>query len=224
MIYLSLLELSPRSRQVQAELANPYEMHRTLSKAFTDSREDGKSAEDGGEGVWEAARCLFRVDEAAASPHLRVLVQSRVRPDWDGLTVRPDYLAAAPCVKTWEPAFRVGQTLAFRLRANPTKKEDGRNSGRKNGRRLPLLTEADRLTWLARKAETGGFGLLRTIVTDDDPVLCKTTAGHGATLNAVRFDGILRVRDPEAFTRTVENGLGSAKAFGFGLLSVATAK
>lgn len=214
MIYLSLLELSPRSRQAQAELANPYEMHRTLSKAF---------AELGGESAWATARCLFRVDQDGTAPRPRVLVQSRVRPDWGRLTVRPDYLVAPPCVKTWEPAFRAGQTLAFRLRANPTKKEDGRNNDRKNGRRVPLLTETDRLAWLARKAQASGFGLARAIVTDGDPVLCKTTAGHGTTLNAVRFDGVLVVRDPEVFARTVEAGIGSAKAFGFGLLSLARA-
>jgi CRISPR system Cascade subunit CasE len=144
MIYLSLLELSPRSRQAQAEIANPYEMHRTLSKAFSGGSVEGQAAEVGAADTWEAARCLFRVDVSVASPNPRVLIQSRVRPEWDRLTVRPDYLAAAPWVKTWEPTFRAGQTLSFRLRANPTKKEDTRNNGKKNGRRVPSRAAAGR--------------------------------------------------------------------------------
>jgi len=34
MIHLSLLILNPRSRQIQAELRDPYQMHRTISRAF----------------------------------------------------------------------------------------------------------------------------------------------------------------------------------------------
>jgi CRISPR system Cascade subunit CasE len=41
---------------------------------------------------------------------------------------------------------------------------------------------------------------------------------------AVVFDGLLRVTDTGAFTETLVHGLGSAKAFGFGLLSIAPIK
>ncbi len=220
MIYLSLLELSPRSRQVQAELRKPYEMHRTLSKAFVNDP-DGKAAEIETGDNWESARCLFRVDEIASSPEPRLLVQSRVRPEWERLTVKADYLAAPPCVKAWSPTFRTGQVLAFRLRANPTIKEDSRKNGKKNGRRIPLLTETDRLAWLARKAQIGGFGLSRVVARQEDPLECRTAGGCATTLNAVRFDGMLVVRDPAAFMQALEAGIGSGKAFGFGLLSVA---
>ena len=36
-MYLSRLILNPRSRQVRNELADPYEMHRTVCKAFPDA-------------------------------------------------------------------------------------------------------------------------------------------------------------------------------------------
>lgn len=39
--------------------------------------------------------------------------------------------------------------------------------------------------------------------------------------SAARFDGTLAVADAEAFARAVENGIGKARGFGFGLLSVA---
>ena len=38
------------------------------------------------------------------------------------------------------------------------------------------------------------------------------------TLHAVDIKGILTVTDPQLFHSTVRNGVGSAKAFGFGML------
>jgi CRISPR system Cascade subunit CasE len=37
----------------------------------------------------------------------------------------------------------------------------------------------------------------------------------------VEFDGVLKVTDSEAFGRALSSGIGPAKGFGFGLLSVA---
>ena len=36
-MYLSRLILNPRHRRVQREVANPYEMHRSLMRAFPDN-------------------------------------------------------------------------------------------------------------------------------------------------------------------------------------------
>jgi CRISPR system Cascade subunit CasE len=38
---------------------------------------------------------------------------------------------------------------------------------------------------------------------------------------AVRYDGLLEVTDPVKFLETLRAGIGSAKGFGFGLLSLA---
>ena len=40
----------------------------------------------------------------------------------------------------------------------------------------------------------------------------------------VRFNGLLQVTDPEKLMQAVRNGIGPAKAFGFGLLSLARAE
>lgn len=44
---------------------------------------------------------------------------------------------------------------------------------------------------------------------------------HETTHLAVRFDGLLRITDANAFRETLACGIGPGKAFGFGLLSVA---
>ena len=38
--------------------------------------------------------------------------------------------------------------------------------------------------------------------------------------HGVRFDGVLRVIEPERFIEGCFNGIGPSKAFGFGLLSI----
>ncbi len=51
-----------------------------------------------------------------------------------------------------------------------------------------------------------------------------TITGYGTDFDpttVVRFDGVLEVTDPAALAAAVRDGLGSAKAFGFGLLSLA---
>ena len=201
-LYLSQLVLDPRSRQVQSELRDPYQMHRTLSKAFGDDAE-----------LYEQARCLFRVDEAQDGPATWVLVQSRVAPDWALLQVSDGYLVSPVKMKEVDPALGAGQRLAFRLRANPTVKRDGK--------RLGLYREEDQLEWLNRKAGTSGFRLLSVLVRDVDKAKTSLSEGREGCFANATFEGVLEVTDPSAFRLALENGIGSAKGFGFGLLSIA---
>ncbi len=93
-MYLSRLILNPLSRQVQQEIANPYQMHRTILHAFPqDLRANGE-------------RVLFRVDALPRTGQLHLLVQSQGKPDWTWLASRDGrrpYLAASdrpnPAVK-----------------------------------------------------------------------------------------------------------------------------
>lgn len=199
MLYLSRLALNPRCRQVRSELFNPYEMHRTLSKAFGDAP-----------GIWESARCLFRVEE---SPDLRLLVQSHIPADWARLSVPGDYMADRPAAKEFSPAFTPGQRLAFRLRANPTVRRDGRRQG--------LYQESEQLAWLTRKSERGGFRLCSAVARGAEKITCRTASGEAATFSAVMFDGVLRVTEPDALRAAIEGGVGAGKGIGFGLLSLA---
>ena len=122
---------------------------------------------------------------------------------------------------------------AFQLRANPTKKvinpdkpksvgPDGRIHRNQNSRRVPLRQPADLAAWFDRKASAGGFAVepdtLRIIPEGQD--YFNRGRQHGAHAS-VEFRGTLRVTDPAKFHETFSNGLGSAKAFGFGLLVIA---
>ncbi|MCE7988327.1 MAG: type I-E CRISPR-associated protein Cas6/Cse3/CasE [Caldilinea sp. CFX5] len=232
-MYLSRLILNQRSRQVQRELANPYEMHRTLSRALPDQAVHLRRDQAG------AAGLLYRVDVHPQSGQLALLVQSQARPDWSFLTsvgIDPErnhsYLLAAdpwqaeenPAVKAVELHFVTGQQLHFRLRANPTKRLSA-GTGHK-GKRVGLYTLDEQITWLQRKAERGGCRLLQVQSSRDEKIkvegaISRDEERHKVELFAVQFDGQMQITEPEQFRMMIHQGIGSGKAFGFGLLSVA---
>jgi CRISPR system Cascade subunit CasE len=216
-MHLSRLVLNPYAPQKRRDLADLYLLHRTLARAFP-------AAVAGGPG-----RVLFRVDPEPASGAAAVLVQSEKEPDWGAL---PEGYAASVESKPFAPAFVAGQRLAFRLRASPSKKvgttsKADRQAGKpkNNGRRVGLLTEDEQRAWLARKAEAGGFQVLDVAVTRERPAggnfLRVGKPDHELTLVVVRFDGLRAVVGPDRFLQTLREGVGAAKGFGFGLLSLA---
>jgi CRISPR system Cascade subunit CasE len=190
---------------------------------------------------------LFRIDPQAGGSPI-IIVQSAIKPDWSYAFQNADYLLAAkPEVKTFGPIFEKGQNLKFRLLANPVRRasknsvgSDGKPLDEKwKGKRVPV--PADQLyQWLSRKGGSGGFLIIKESMniqpgyiyfnkpekkkpdqkpekeSEDEEKEKKSTR-----LFSVRYDGILEVTDSEKFRATIIKGIGPAKAFGFGLLSVA---
>jgi CRISPR system Cascade subunit CasE len=213
-MYLSKLILDPRSRRVQREVAEPYQMHRSLMRAFPDDLKEGDE------------RVLFRL-EPGRNGSLVLLVQSWGFPDWSWLSAPEagSYLLPVaepnPAVKAFDLALAPGQILAFRLRANPTVK---RRFNEKDHKRVGIYDEQEQLAWLERKGESGGFRLLSARTTDGHDVggkIRRDRETHTLKLAAVQFDGLLQVAEPAILRETVRHGIGSGKGLGFGLLSLA---
>lgn len=214
-MYLSRLILNPHNRGVQRELANPYELHRTLMTAFPEELPNHE-------------RVLFRVETDRTTGVPAVLVQSHLEADWGKLAARQDYLLpeaawppnvfANPAQKPFQLALQMGQRLAFRLRANPTVT--------RQGKRHALYREEAQRAWLERQGRRGGFRVLRVNVVregDTSAWIARDTQRLRATHFAVCFDGLLQVTDPAILWQTVQAGIGPAKGFGFGLLSLGPA-
>jgi len=247
-MYLSRLILDLSSRQVWSEIARPYEMHRTLMRAFPEVDGDGSKARANFD-------VLFRADVDERRGRVTVYVQSAVEPDWSFLETRDGYLLAEaevpnPACKNVTGALErleTGQVLSFRLRANPTKRipEGAKNEDKLKGKRVGLLREDEQVAWLIRKGQErekdkpGGLEILMAEVEGNDGQIhlvprvnaCpegnqrdrKSDNGsrYQTTHLAVRFEGLLRITDADAFRETIVRGIGPGKAFGFGLLSVA---
>jgi len=203
-LYLSRILINPGSKQAHRDLTSAYEMHRTVMRAFPD-RFDG--------------RALFRLEPPRDRQWVSLYVQSDVQADWSFLRNLEGYLARSqeisdnPGQKRFSPIFRPGDRLIFRLRANPTVKRDGN--------RFALFRETDQLNWLKRKMEHAGAALLDFRTSAGDWHRFEDSDGRKATIYGVTFDGRLEISHPEPFIEALSNGIGSAKGFGFGLLSLA---
>lgn len=223
-MYLSRLILNPRSPAVRRDIADCHQMHRTILTAFPQTDHSAR----------QAFNILHRLEIKEQGAMISLLVQSQVMPDWSRLPDR--YLvrmAGNPACKDVTTAY-AGITddaeLRFRLLANPTKKTE--RPGMKNGKRVFLGDPNEQLDWLVRKAEAGGFQLVGATAESEDLQLIiesrPETGGwvqgrrESATVEfgGVLFEGRLRVTNQDRFRATLELGIGSGKAYGFGLLSV----
>jgi CRISPR system Cascade subunit CasE len=165
-----------------------------------------------------AGQVLFRLDVDKESGRITVLVQSEKDPDWSKLNGATGFVTEYES-KEFHPEFVRGQVLRFRIRANPTKRV------KETGKRQGILGEEAQMDWLRKKGQCSGFEVIDVNISDEgfakDKAKEDNGIKHNMTLLSVRFDGLLRVIAPDAFQRTIEHGLGSAKGFGFGLISVA---
>jgi CRISPR system Cascade subunit CasE len=206
-MYLSRLSLNLHNRQVQKELANRYELHRTLLRAFPSTL----SVEE---------RILYRLETDAHKSQVSVLIQSQGIPEW---SVLPDgYLFVDAEIKPYEIHLVNGQTLIFRLLANPTRRIDqpGNEPGSiEKSKRVGLLKEEEQQGWIIRKSTLNGFKLISVRSTPQQDVVGYRQR-QLITLQAVQFDGMLEVMDADLLDIAVRKGIGSGKGFGFGLLSL----
>jgi CRISPR system Cascade subunit CasE len=204
-MYLTRLTLDPRSAQARRDLGDAYEMHRTLARAFV---VDANSAPQ---------RFLWRLEagsNAWATPV--VLVQAATAGDWSALQALPNYLQQPAESKRLDLQHWVegGARYRFRLLANPTVTRQGKRYG--------LVGEDEQLAWLNRQGERHGFNIEAALVTACD-VLASRKGDNRISLQRVCFEGRLQVRELTAFSHALTQGIGPAKAFGCGLLSVAQA-
>jgi CRISPR system Cascade subunit CasE len=235
-MYLSRLVLNPRSRAVRNDLSDCRNLHRTILSAFPQANKEqgGARAEFG---------VLYRADADPRSGKITLLVQSQTEPDWSRLP--NDYLLNDfdeldnPAVKRVDEKYDTlgeGARLRFRLRANPTRRLPlliENRAGKERGKRVEIFREEEQLDWLRRKGEQHGFRLLAARV---NPNVVNARANpEGKVIGwrersqppmkfgSVLFEGELEISDPENFKGALRNGIGSGKAYGFGLLSIAPA-
>lgn len=202
-MHLTRLTLDPRSAQARRDLGDAYDMHRTLARAFV---ADENSA---------PIRFLWRLEagsNAWATPV--VLVQAAAEGNWSALQALPNYLQRPAESKLLhiEQWVEGGAHYRFRLQANPTVTRQGKRYG--------LIGEDEQLAWLNRQGERHGFSVAAALVTASD-VLASRKGDIRISVQRVCFEGRLQVHDLASFSRALAQGVGPAKAFGCGLLSLA---
>ncbi|MBA0127235.1 type I-E CRISPR-associated protein Cas6/Cse3/CasE [Haloechinothrix sp. YIM 98757] len=159
---------------------------------------------------------LFRAEPAPDQRNLRILAQTCLQP-------RPDMLAdefadavrtrpLSPLLETLQPGMRV----RYRIAANPTKRHGNTAEPEKRGRLATLRGSAADDWWL-RRAEEAGLQPQQVLSTSLPDV---RGAQHRARHGVVRFDGTAVVTDADQLRETLADGIGRAKSYGCGMLSL----
>tara|TARA_R110001583_G_scaffold195343_1_gene372007 strand:- start:115 stop:720 length:606 start_codon:yes stop_codon:yes gene_type:complete len=191
-----------------AACRNPYELHRRLWQLFDT---DADAERD----------FLFRVEQANAV-QATVLMQSARPPSVDEKDA--ELLAKKP----YTLSLSEGQRLRFLLVANPVKTirdEQGRVNvkGDVKSCRVPLIREEAQREWLVRKFAS--IASVEELLIDNLlPVhFRKHREKRAGKIQPVSFQGMLCVQQPESFIQLIKKGIGPGKAFGCGLVSIASA-
>ncbi len=168
---------------------------------------------------------LTRIDFLEGAVRAWVLSSHKpVRPEWF-----PDD-ANAFALREIASSFLSHLHYAFDLRVNPTKalvqrNLDGSpklkaNGKRTSGKRVPLVDPVGLRAWIDRKGMECGFRISEAKPLEIGPVVGYHfhKKDHTGVHGGVQFRGILEVTDSDLFAQAHANGIGTAKAFGFGLL------
>ncbi len=223
---LHRIHLNPRCKEARRDLADPYQMHATLCRAFFPT-----------ETPCPAGSLLWRLEpETDHEGRPRVLIQSRETPDWSRIHVSAWLAQAEPGIDLTQKlaldTIKAGQAFRFRLRANPCKTVQGKRQG--------LVHPDAQQEWLVRKGEQHGFALPESATSDyfdfmqspEGRAYHDVRVSHEQMLNgsqhdgnairvySVLFEGRLAVTAPSRFKAALETGIGHGKVMGLGLLSV----
>jgi CRISPR system Cascade subunit CasE len=220
-MYLTRFQFNTARRSARALLASPQRTHAAVLSSFPG---DPTSRDDTG---IPGGRVLWRVDQ---HPHQVLLyLVSPDRPDLTHLVEQ----AGWPTTQAWETRkyaplldrLATHDRWGFRLVANPVRNRRGTDGGR--GKRSGHITVAQQTAWLLRQAERGGFRVPEGALGEPDvavhrrDVLTFTRQGQQVTLTTATFEGQLEILDPDALRARLIGGIGPAKGYGCGLLTLA---
>ncbi|MFH8939532.1 type I-E CRISPR-associated protein Cas6/Cse3/CasE [Streptomyces griseosporeus] len=208
---IARIRLNLQSRDVQRDLRDPAQMHRTVMRMVPDNLGDAPRHQAG---------LLYRLDVTDISSTL--LVQAA------GLD--PSRLPAGygqADVKSLAPMFtalRKGLGVRYRIVLNPAKRQRlSLEEKGKRGKIVPLSgAEADQ--WWLRRAAEAGLDLHVLTPTTMEPVRARGQDTPRMRHSLIRYDGTAVITDPDALRDAITGGIGRGKPYGAGLLSLAPAR
>lgn len=239
MAYLSRIPINPLRSSGREMFRNPHETHKRVAQAIASSEPERL--------LWRLDYRGTRAELLVLSrsrPAWVCLVDEAGWPGADNGEARiADYLPLLNLLQR-------GREFTFRVRANPVqsvkqpqsaglqKKLEARGDARPRGVRVPHRTAAQQQEWFLHRSRGWGFEVASQKIEGFDEAVPNlaiterkrfefskhpTSRGKGprVTLATAVFEGVLRVDDPEILAGTLLNGLGPAKGYGCGLLTLA---
>lgn len=214
-MFLTRMALNGARRGAWKLLNSPQAMHAAVLSGFPP--ESGPVPDDG--------RVLWRVDRLQNA--IWLYVSSPSAPDFTHIVEQ----AGWPTQRAWETRdytpflsrLAAGQQWRFRLTANPVHAvRDAAGSAKRFGH----VTAAQQERWLLERSERNGFVVTvgangpDVAVTRRDRRVFRRESST-VTLDTAQFDGHLEVVDADALRRALREGIGRAKGYGCGLMTLA---
>ncbi len=215
-MYLTSFRFNPVRRGAQRLLTSPHALHAAVLAGFPDP-----SPTDRG-------RVLWRLDTARHDARLYIV--SPERPDLTHLAEQAGWPALDETWRTrdYRPLLdRIehGQRYAFRLTANPVHsvREQEGTRGKPRGH----VTAEQQERWLLDRQERAGFSVdesldgAHSLVVRDRKTLAFRRREIEVVLRVATYEGNLTVAEPAAFVAALCFGIGRARGYGCGLLTIA---
>lgn len=222
-MFLTRMHLNPARRGTRSLLASPQRMHAAVMCAFP----PGTTVDGPG------GRVLWRVDPGQDSS-ITLYVSSPQRPDLTHVVEQAGWPTAPGAWQTADSGTLLsrlcaGQEWIFRLAANPV--HSVRGSTRARGKRLGHVTVSQQTEWLLSRTEKWGFVVVDSSAESPAPQLTvhsrrqvvfnRRADGLPVRLSVATFDGTLRVNSPDLLRMAIIQGVGRAKGYGCGLITLA---
>lgn len=209
-MYMSRVILNPARRETMRALAEPQLFHGAIEQSFSMIQE----------------RRLWRVDWFNGQCSL-LLVSVR-QPDLTALVSQFGFPDSKPLWETrsYDPllnGLQEGQLFQFRLRANPVTSSKNSKESLERGRIYAHVTQLQQKEWLQQRAEKHGFSLSPEgfDVVHTQWLRFSKRGGPMVSIRSAAFEGRLRVENAQLFRDALINGIGRAKAYGCGMLTIA---
>lgn len=202
MTTLTRLQLNARHLDVRRDLSDIHRLHQRVMSLLP---------EDLGASARAEAVTLWRL-EPADTPVLLVQSDRNL-----ALSALPSGYASAQ-TKDLSPVFAaVNPELRFRYRiaVNPV-----RQNG-KSGRRIIVPHSQLGDWWIERSRRIGIQDLEPPVITNEPTRHGATSSGSRLTIAVARIDGIGSTTDVDALRTALRGGVGRARAYGCGLLTIA---
>ena len=225
-MYITRVKICLFNPEGMKALASPHIMHGIISASFPSGYERNTS------GVADPGKTpLWRVDSKDRSRYL--LLVSNKEPDKrylaDHLGDQTDESVETKEYDSLIDRIKEGATYRFKADLNPTACFTD-DAGKRH--RIPLLPENEKRNslnycsqekWFNYKAENAGFSVNDMMTSGNETMnFKKGPDGERVSFLKTTFEGTLTVTDRDKFITTLKAGIGREKAYGCGMLSIAS--
>lgn len=213
-MWFSSIAFDPDDRRTRALLSNPQRLHAAVMRSCGDTGNN-------------PGRVLWRLDHKPET----LFVVSPAAPDLDQLTAQcgPETKARTTSYDRFLDNLAPGSQWRFRVTINPVRSLKSVDCDRnKRGKRVALLATSSIEEWLIERSAKAGFAISelegeRVVAVTGKQWLdfIKGPDRLRVRVAMAQLEGLLEVADADALRKTLTSGIGRARGYGCGLLTLA---